>query len=308
MVSFRFHLISLTAVFVALALGIAVGATVVDRATVDALQQQLDRVERGVDATSAENARLGAELGRWDSFAEQSRNLAVAGRLDGVPVLVVGVAGIDRGPVGELRQLLGASGAQVLGAAWLTSRLALARPADAADLAALAGAAPGPPGPLRSAVLERLAAELAGEAPSPLLAALAAAGFVELEPPPGAGAAPAVPLPGTRFVVVSDSAAEVPNGELAVPFSELLARRAGARVLAAEAAREPGPGAAGRSAFVGPLREQAASAALLSTVDNLEDYRGRFSAVYALADLGAGRVGHFGVGPRATRLVPETAG
>jgi hypothetical protein len=54
------------------------------------------------------------------------------------------------------------------------------------------------------------------------------------------------------------------------------------------------------------LRQDAAVAALVSTVDNLEDFRGRFAAIYALRDLAAGKVGHYGVGPRATRLVPET--
>ncbi|MGH9180186.1 MAG: copper transporter, partial [Acidimicrobiales bacterium] len=185
MVNFRFHLISLTAVFLALAIGVAVGATVVDRATVDALQDQLDRVERGVAKTSAENARLGAEVGRWDSFAEQSRDLSVGGRLADVPVLLVGVAGIDREPVEELQQVLAASGALVQGTVWLTSRFGLERPEDVAALAALDGTEVGIADLVRGAVLARLAGELAADVPSPLLAALRDAAFVEFAPPAG---------------------------------------------------------------------------------------------------------------------------
>jgi hypothetical protein len=59
--------------------------------------------------------------------------------------------------------------------------------------------------------------------------------------------------------------------------------------------------------FVGGLRDEGQVAPLLSTVDNLEDFRGRFAAIYALRDLGGGKVGHYGVGPGAARLVPETA-
>jgi hypothetical protein len=308
MVNFRFHLISLTAVFLALGIGIAVGATVVDRATVDALQDQLDRVERGVDVTSAENARLSAELGRWDSFAEQSRDLAVAGRLADVPVLLVGMAGIDRGPVGELQQAFAASGAVVEGTVWLTSKLRLDRPEDVLQLGTILGSDVRIPEVLRGSALAALATELAGEVPSTLLVALRDAAFVEFEEPAGDPSGPAaVPRPGSRFVVVSDAGAEVPNDQLAVPFTELLARRAGARVLAAEAGTAGQPGRPGvRAAFVGPLREGGAST-LVSTVDNLEDHRGRFSVVYALRDLSDGKIGHFGVGPRATRLVPETA-
>ncbi|MBV9664035.1 MAG: copper transporter, partial [Actinobacteria bacterium] len=44
MINFRYHLVSLTAVFLALAIGIAMGATVVDQATVKLLRSQLESV------------------------------------------------------------------------------------------------------------------------------------------------------------------------------------------------------------------------------------------------------------------------
>lgn len=309
MVNFRFHLISLTAVFLALAIGIAVGATVVDRATVDALQDQLDRVERGVETTDAENARLGRELGRWDTFAQQGRDIAVAGRLTEVPVLLVGAAGIDRGPVDELQQVLAASGALLQGTVWLTSKFGLERPEDVAALGALVGSEVRIADVVRGTALTRLATELAGEVPSPLLVALLQAAFVEYDAPAGdpAGLA-SVPRPGTRFVVVSDPGAAVPNGVLAAPLTVQLARSAGPRVLAAEAGREDRPGDPGvRAGFVGLLRDDTEVATMVSTVDNLEDFRGRFSTVYAMRDLADGKIGHFGVGPGSTRLVPETA-
>ncbi len=309
MVNFRFHLISLTAVFLALAIGIAVGATVVDRATVDALQEQLDRVERGVQATDAENTRLGSELDRWESFAEQSREVAVAGRLADVPVLLVGVAGIEREPVDELQQVLAASGAVFQGIVWLTAKFALRRPEDVAALGALLGTELRIADAVRGAALVRLAGELAGEVPSPLLVALHDAAFVEFDPPAGdPNGLAAVPRPGTRFVVVSATGAEVDDRALAVPLSIQLARSAGSRVLAAEPGREAQAGRPGvRAAFVGQFRDGGEVASLVSTIDNLEDFRGRFGAVYALRDLGDGKIGHFGVGPGATRLVPETA-
>lgn len=305
MINFRFHLISLTAVFLALAIGIAVGATVVDRATVDALQDQLDRVQRGVDATDAENARLGRELGRWDAFVEQGRERAVAGRLAGVPVLLVATVGIDRAPVDALVPLLAAAGAQFEGTVWLTAKFALDSSDDVAALAVLAGTEVRIPEVVRGAALNRLSAELAGEQPSGFLIALRDAAFVEYEPPAGdPGGVMVVPRPGTRFVVVSGPAAAVADRILAAPFAVQLARQAGLRVLAGEAGRDDQPGRRGsRAAFVGPLRT-GEPATLLASVDNLEDFRGRFAAVAALADLGEGRIGHFGLGPQASRLVP----
>jgi hypothetical protein len=108
--------------------------------------------------------------------------------------------------------------------------------------------------------------------------------------------------------VVSSADADVANGDLAVPLVTELAQLTGGRVLAAEPGRESqGREPAQRAIFVGPLRENGALRGVVSTVDNLEDFPGRFAAIYALRDLFRGKTGHFGVGPRADRMVPETA-
>lgn len=309
MINFRFHLVSLTAIFLALGIGIAVGATVVDRATVDFLETRLEGVEQRLDRTDTQNAQLRTELGRWSRFAEQARDEAVAGRLEGVPVLVLGVQGIDRRPVDELRRSLTAAQAAVQGTVWFTSKVRLEKPEDAAALADLLGVARRGGDPVRRSMVNLLAAELAGQRAPGLLSLLRDAAFVEFETPTGQAVdLAALPVEGTRFVVVSDGAAEVANDELARPLAGQLAQAARARVLAVEAgraARGDTPGQ--RAVFVGPLRTATQVAPLLSTVDNLEDFRGRFAAVYALRDLGGAKVGHYGVGPGADRLVPETA-
>lgn len=309
MINFRFHLVSLTGIFLALGIGIAVGATVVDRATVDALQSRLDGVERRVNATDRENERLQGELRRWAVFAEQGGAPAVAGRLDGVPVLVLGVRGVDRAPVDELRQKLAVADAQLGGTAWFTSKFRLEKPEDIAQLAEIVGVPPRGALSVRRNAVALLAAALASEEPSGLLLALRDAAFVDFEDPAGGpvdlGAAP---VAGSRFVVVSGPGAEVPDADLAIPLVEQLGRAARARVLAAEAGTGPATvTAATRPAvFVGPIRADEGLAGLISTVDNLEDFKGRFAAVYALRDLGSGKVGHFGIRPGATALVPES--
>ena len=45
-------------------------------------------------------------------------------------------------------------------------------------------------------------------------------------------------------------------------------------------------------------------AARVATVDNLESFIGQAAAVIALADVGDGRVGQYGVGPGSDRLLP----
>lgn len=305
MISFRFHLVSLIGVFLALGIGIAVGASVVDRATVDALEEQVANVGERAERTNAENDRLRGELDRWQTFTDQAGDELVEGRLAGVDVVVVGVQGIDRGPVDRLRTSMAAAGARIRATVWLTGKLRLEESADVAALSDVLVVAPGPADLVRRSVVDRLATAWATGAASPL-PELVERGFAEVEQAdPGVDVRLLAPV-GTRFVVVSDAEPDVPNEQLAVPLAAELGEQAALRVLAVE----PGKDAtaekpAQRAAFVGPLRSEDDTNGRLSTVDNLESYRGRIAAVLALADFGAGKVGHYGVGPRASRMVPE---
>ncbi|MBA2752569.1 MAG: copper transporter, partial [Actinobacteria bacterium] len=234
MVNFRFHLVSLTAVFLALAVGIGLGATVVDQATVDVLQRRLDGVSERVDRTDGENQRLRDDLGRWSRFAEEASNESVEGRLTDVPVVAVAVQGTERAPVEALQASLVAAGARYQGTLWLTSKLRLDKPEDIADLAQIVGATTRAPDPVRQAAVARMTAAL-GSANAPLLLrALRDATFLDIEAPADDVAALDGLLPTTRFVVVSSSEAEVPNEQLAIPFAAQLADAARSRVLAAE--------------------------------------------------------------------------
>jgi hypothetical protein len=306
MISFRFHLVSLTAIFLALAIGIGIGATVVDQATVNTIRSQLRSVERRATATNTENDALRGDVGRWQRFGDQGAAALVRGKLD-VPVIVVGVQGIDRKPVDAFRQLLVASGARLQGTVWFTSKLKLANPDDLKSAQAILGVTTARPDTVRRNLATRLAEGwIPGGAPT-VLPALRDAGFVDFEPPSGDFVdLNAIPPAGALTVVVSGARAEVPNNEVAAPFVTALVGRAPNVVLAAEAGRDASADqSAERAVYLGPLLDDAAVGNRLSTVDNLEDVRGRIAAVLALAALVEGKTGHYGVGPGAQRLVPE---
>jgi hypothetical protein len=299
MVSFRFHLLSLTAVFLALAVGIAIGATVVDQATVDALQKRLDQVERNSAAVRKKDAQLTGDLTDWKRFADQAGDEFVEGRLSQVPVVLLGVRGMDRSSVDRFRQSLSRAGAVLEGTVWFTSKLKLEKADDVAALADTLGVANGRPDELRRALVNRIAASWSGSGEANPLPALLRDAFADFEPPADLNIDPAtVPRPETRFVIASDATADVANEQLAVPLAVLLAKSFPARVLAVE------PDGA---VFIGPVRQNEQAVAQLSSVDNLADFRGRMSAVLALQDLGRGKVGQYGDQPRASRLVPEPA-
>jgi len=311
MVNFRFHLVSLTAVFLALAAGITIGAGVVDRATVDQIERQLSDVARRREETNAENDQLRADLARWGQFSEQAGDQLVAGTLTDAPVVIVASTGVDRELVEGFAGALTSAGAAVDATFWFTGQWALEDEERSRQLAGILDVAPTTGAEaLRAAGIAAVSSAWEAGDGGPLVDALAEAGFLEVvRPTPAAEVvAPAqLPRPDSLFVVVSGDDAEVTATALAVPLTARLA--AGGRpVLAAQPQRPPVPEGAEVEEDVDPEFVAAVRAATvtgrLSSVDNLQDYRGRISAVLALRDLRLGRTGHYGFGPD-TRLVPE---
>ncbi|MFI5043343.1 MAG: copper transporter [Acidimicrobiales bacterium] len=76
MINFRFHLVSLVAVFLAIGIGVAMGASFLDRATVDTLRSRVDDLSEGYQRRGRENAALRDQLTEVDS---QARDLAGGG-------------------------------------------------------------------------------------------------------------------------------------------------------------------------------------------------------------------------------------
>jgi hypothetical protein len=311
MINLRYHIVSLVAVFLALGLGIVMGSTVIDRVTVDALNNRLDDVQRSVSAIRDENGRLKGQVDQGRDFAETTRDQLLRGHLRNIPVMVVAVAGVDRGPVDDLRQALVGAQATVQGTIWFTPKMRLSNDGDVRALATALELPVDRPEVVRRQALAKVASarDTATTDASPL-AVLQAAGFVTYEGPPAATSTTvslplslaSLPLANTRYVLVSGAGAEVGDEVLAVPLVQAYAQVSG-RVVAAESGEDS---QGGRAVFVGLLRGDVVSSRL-STVDNLESPMGQTAAVLALEDLGVPRFGHYGVGPGAQRILPAPA-
>lgn len=315
MINLRYHIVSLVAVFLALGLGIVMGSTVIDRVTVDALNDRLDVVQRSQGAIREENGRLGQQLKQardsGQDFAVTTRDQLLRGHLRSVPVIIVAVAGVDRRPVDELRQALAGAQATLEGTIWFTAKMRLTSDGDVRALATALDLPLSSPDVVRRQALAKVAAarETATAEASPL-AALQIAGFITYEAPPLATSTStssptnlnALPLANTRYLVVSGAGAEVGDDAVAVPLVQAYAQASG-RVVAAESGVDTD---GGRAVFVGLLRGDPL-ATRLSTVDNIESPMGQTAAVLALEDLGVPRFGHYGVGPGAQRILPQPA-
>jgi hypothetical protein len=335
MINLRYHIVSITAVFLALGIGLTLGSTFLDRVTVDNLKHQLDTVEAQVGETRAENdslsSRVDALEDRDSRLREELPERLLAGHLDGVPVLVVGTRGTDEALVDATVGALGSAGAQVAGTWWLTDRWRLDDPDEVSQLGALLDLTTDDAdrlrrnGAIRVAELLAQASQTAADisildptgvvaqpAEPALVARLEEAGFIEYEALPGApDDRVLLPPAGTRYVVVSGVLPDDGAQLFATALLDEVVAAGTAPVVAAQgevdlrdADDAPAPEDARRSTFVGPLRTGEITRDRLSTVDHLDTSAGLAAAVLAVEDLGTLRTGHYGVASGAARLLP----
>ncbi|MEX2421373.1 MAG: copper transporter, partial [Actinomycetota bacterium] len=81
MISFRYHIVTIVAVFLALGLGVLAGTTVIDQQIVDGLRAQIVQANRQVGELQADVDALSGAHDRADSFIRDSTDPLIANRL-----------------------------------------------------------------------------------------------------------------------------------------------------------------------------------------------------------------------------------
>ena len=129
MINLRYHIVSITAVFLALAIGVVMGTSFLGKATVDQLKTQISKAERRIDATEKVNSRLTAEIKRLEdrntAMRQQGPQL-LAEHLTGDPVLIIASAGVDQQSLSSLQSTLEATAADFKGTLVVTPKMRLA--------------------------------------------------------------------------------------------------------------------------------------------------------------------------------------
>ena len=311
MINFRFHIASLVAVFLALALGIVIGSTVIDRAIVDRLNNRLDDIQADARETRRQNGELEAEADRQQAYLDSLQSYAVANRLDGVPVVPLALRGVDETPVTDTVELAREAGASVPGVLWLEPKLALADPATVEELGTILGDPTLTRREARAtlwrALAERLRAGSAVSGDGDLLTALSDAGFVQFQTvgdTPDDFSLESYPGLGSRVLLVDGTGAQLAVDGTVVPLARALAADLVA-VAVGEVYREE-DGGPDRATGVAPIRDDDDLASSVSTVDDLDQLQGRIATVLALADLTRGTVGHYGEGSGASAPLPAS--
>jgi Copper transport outer membrane protein, MctB len=337
MVNFRYHLVSLTAVFLALGVGLLLGTTFLDDALEDQLRSDLEELEHDLDRAGERNSELRRQL---DAFEEEAGGLdeqlgarLFDGQLLGQPVLVVAPRGIDEGLVERVTTALDQADADLMGTWWLTDRLVLDDDDEVGQLAEALDLSTDDTGRLRNSLATQLAdvlygaidlpgnsgagggvgasqAEQAAPAEPELLARLREAEFVDYDVPDGGGDVVRLPASGLRIVVVSGPDASVPLGDALMPvLTDLTSEGQPAPVVAVEPSRVPEDEVDGDAPpaerLVDVIRDDGDLSKYVSTVDDLDRVAGRVATVLALVDAqpGAPRIGHYGT-EDGTELLP----
>jgi hypothetical protein len=329
MINFRFHIVSLTAVLLALGIGLVLGTTFLDDATINQLESQLDGLENDLDRARERNDEQQRRLGAFEDEAEQLDaqlgERLFTGELQDDPVLVVSTRGIDEQWVDGVMTSLAQADADVVGAWWLTERLVLDDESEVGDLSAALELSTDDTDRLSRNLAVQLADVLYGaadvpDAPAltapvepPLLARLREAGFVEYQLPEGTdGDVVRLPASGLRIVVVDGPDAALPAGAVVVPVLTDMTSDGPMPVVATEPTPATGNDVdeATQPQLVAAVRDDDTLSQRLSTVDDLDRVSGRVATVLATVDAvpGGPTIGHYGAGDGADRLLPPVTG
>ncbi|GLZ79319.1 hypothetical protein Afil01_41260 [Actinorhabdospora filicis] len=302
MINFRYHLVSLTAVFLALAIGLVLGTAALNGPASDFLQDQVSSLREQNDTIRKSLEQLQSQLDQEEEFAKQIAPTALAGKLTDKPVLLLTVAGADEKDVQGAMEMLALTGAKVTGQLDLTDNFI--NPEKRDELLDL---------------VKQLLPDHVGNLPnnvngvetaSALLGAVLMAGGPEVSPEEqkmvlsgfttGQMLLGKDTFNGTRAAAVliiaprpyTDSQATLRNGYVATIAAQF--DKYGSALLAM-------PVAGGAVTIV---RDDPALNLSLSTVDNISTPQGQVAACLGLASDLAGKPGDWGSGAGAESTVP----
>jgi hypothetical protein len=299
-ISFRYHIVSLVAVFLALAVGIVVGTTALNGPVTSDLRHQVDDLKKDRAQLAQTNKSLQGQVDTAGQFATTYGNQLVAGTLKDTSVLIVALPGTSTGMLDAISTALNAGGAKVTGQLQLAT--SFTDPAQGDGIYALAT---GPAHPLNITLPQTsdnrvigaalLAYVLTGHGEATDLKTVLA-GFSGLHmitsDPQGIEPAKDVVVLGTGAL---PNASYASDAELDV-VSQLTV--AGAKVVVAGDA-----GSAEASGIVAKVRDGSAKSTV-STVDNANSAFGQVSTVLAMAGTVNSQIGHYGTAKGATALFP----
>lgn len=302
MISFRYHVVTIVAIFLALAIGLLGGGAFVQPALQEELQNRTDAAEARATELRAQVDDLRGQIVALSGFADSTLPYLTNGRLTGTPVVIVTQAGVDDEVLAQAQSALQMGGAEILATVSATDQLVSQDPATRQQLARILETPTAPEDALPGLAAEALARRLSSSAALSeidTLDELLSAGFLApLGGGPSAAALETIGRPGQVVVVLSGGQGEQPDlppEAFAVPLVEALAAK-NVPVAAGESLVSDYP-------YVSLVKTLGMDGTV--TVDDLNHTMGGAALVLGLQNLIAtGSGGDFGVKEGAEPLPP----
>jgi hypothetical protein len=297
LIDFRYHLVSIVAVFLALAIGIVVGTQAVSPAVQSGLHKVAKNEAAQINSLYAHNSQLKAQIAENESFAQAAEGTLLRGLLSGERVVLVLAPGTDGSTVDGVTNALRLAGASVTGQVVLLSQFFDTGAVTEQQLTNKAGSlAAGLTLPKstvepqisgQQAAAQILSATIADKNGVPTLSTQHTqqilsgfAGFLQINGPRGGSS-----LSGQATMAVVVVPGTVPPSSTSGPFNLAL-------ISLANDLQEAGKGAV----LVGPLQgsgphsaidavNSGAAGVALSTVDNADTTTGQIMVAQALTEL-----------------------
>jgi Copper transport outer membrane protein, MctB len=312
-INFRYHVVSLTAVFLALAIGLVVGTAALNGPVADSLKDTVDGLKRDNSQLRSQVNQLQDEVNREEDFAIEAAPALVGGKLTGRRVLLVVL------PTGQeyadgVAAMLTVAGGRIAGRVNIQDKFLA--PANSVELLDLADQASQPTIPSAGLPLNSDGVETS----SALLAkALLAKALLDRSPPVAAADLRAVLsaysaagyLNATEETTGQATATIVVSG-LPPVDREADAKNDAAVTLVTQFAKDrpvivAGSGV-GDGNLVSQVRGDPTLVKSISTVDNAGTSQGQLVTALAAAErVVQDRTGQYGLGAGATSLMPKVA-
>jgi hypothetical protein len=313
-IDFRYHLVSIVSIFLALAVGIVLGAGPLQQQLGQTLTNQVSQLRQDKEDL---RSQLDTEQHRIDGaqeFATAVQDELVGSRLGGRSVVLVLLPEADSSVADDVASTLRSAGAKVNGQVKLSTAWADPDPGKitfrdqlATNLGPLVGTSQDAGASVNSRMGALLAkalvvsnvadADRTTSQSEQALSGLREAGLVTVQgklPPLSTLAVVVAGQPGNA------SATDARKATLATwtaTEAALDAGSSGAVVVGPTASGEP-------TGALGALRDDKAVAAKVSSVDDADLVMGRIAMVFALRQQMAGQAGHYGTGTGATAVLP----
>lgn len=309
MIDFRYHLVSIIAVFLALALGLVVGASALRGPLVDQLKETSNRLKNSNETLRRENTAAGQVNSYTNQVTDAVAAQVVTGRLKDQSVVFVEAPGADDLMRAQMADMVNKAGARISGYVTLQSKYldpdqqaTLNELTDQLKPAGLTFAADATPydrtaGELAWVLVTRQASRTGQEDPAAgqVLSGFKAAGFLTYSGQPATRA--------TLAVVIAPAAAstgknaDAQNKALgALPMA--LYTYGGGTVAVGD------PDSATEGGMIKALRDSDQAGGHVSTVDTADVPAGRLTTVLALAAAKQGKAGDYGIGSKADGALP----